>query len=554
MQLRGGVVLRERSIDVDIDAEAPVEEVVLLDRAGRSLVDDPVAVARELEQMVDHSGERLFPQVHADVVAEDLEYQRWRGTTRWQGLPPSPALGYELENAPVGTLPTYELVEAARAHARMIAHHEALLADSLAELASRPEYGECTNPDSSERHDAVRVAASEVSLALTWTPSHADDQVRTAVELTSELPATFNALYDGVIDAYKARIIVNETRILAERPELRATVEQAALRVAGNKTGPALRAFIKRKIMALAPELVEAKRKTARTSRRVSSPFDQGDGMACMELYGPAADLAALHTAVDAAARARRDAAAKSGDRDHPDAGVSLEALRFDVLTGLGWSGLDAGHLGCCATTCTGSGGDSSGQRLGTRHGRAAAVNVTVPFTTLIGLDDQPGVLHGYGLIHPEVARRVAAEGTWRRILTDPATGAVLDVGTTRYRPPRHLADHVIARDGTCRFPTCGRDARGCELDHTTPFKVDGTGGGTSAGNLGAWDDRHHRDKTHHGFAVTQPEPGKFVITTPAGHIYTVPPHPAGPIIDPPRPEPDKPDPPRAGPDDVSPF
>jgi hypothetical protein len=43
--------------------------------------------------------------------------------------------------------------------------------------------------------------------------------------------------------------------------------------------------------------------------------------------------------------------------------------------------------------------------------------------------------------------------GTWRRLVIDPIFGQVIDHGTTRYRPPTHLADLVIARDGTCGFP-----------------------------------------------------------------------------------------------------
>jgi hypothetical protein len=79
----------------------------------------------------------------------------------------------------------------------------------------------------------------------------------------------------------------------------------------------------------------------------------------------------------------------------------------------------------------------------------------------VIGVDDQPAHLEGYGPITAEVARRIAAQGTWRRLLTDPVSGAVLDVGRTRYLPPPDLADHVIARDQTCRFPTCTRTGRG---------------------------------------------------------------------------------------------
>jgi hypothetical protein len=35
----------------------------------------------------------------------------------------------------------------------------------------------------------------------------------------------------------------------------------------------------------------------------------------------------------------------------------------------------------------------------------------------------------------------------------DPIFGQVIDYGTTRYRPPSHLADLVIARDGTWTSP-----------------------------------------------------------------------------------------------------
>ena len=58
-----------------------------------------------------------------------------------------------------------------------------------------------------------------------------------------------------------------------------------------------------------------------------------------------------------------------------------------------------------------------------------------VPYPTLIGLAELPGELDGFGPIPASVARRLAAGGTWRRILTDPATGRVLDYGSVAGRP-----------------------------------------------------------------------------------------------------------------------
>jgi hypothetical protein len=72
-------------------------------------------------------------------------------------------------------------------------------------------------------------------------------------------------------------------------------------------------------------------------------------------------------------------------------------------------------------------------------------------------------------------------------------------------------------------------------LDHTTAFRPDGTGGPTAASNLGPLHARHHNDKTHHGFEFTQPEPGRYVISTPAGLSYHVDPEIIGPVDDPPE-------------------
>jgi hypothetical protein len=500
----------------------------LVGPAGQPLALDPVTVARRLEQMVTITGEPLFPHVDAGIVGEDEDFLAWQRTAAWLQMEPGAELAYELTGESLPELSAAGVVEVAKAHARLIAHHEALLSEALAELASRPEYARCSGP---HEHDPAKVAASEVSLALTWTPRHVDARMREAMALVQLLPATLEALREGRIDAYKARVICEETTPLDDQPEQRAAVEQAALAVAGRKTGPALRAHIKRNVLRRKPELAEQRRQQARRARRVDKPFTECDGMGSMQLYGPIEDLAALFTALDAAARARRDAAAKAAaaGTTHPDVDVPLEALRFDALADIAWTALNAGHLGCCADGCSGA-----AQRLGTRHRRGATVNVTVPFTTLLGIGDEPGILHGYGLIHPEVARRIAAEATWRRVLTDPATGVVLDYGTTRYTAPQHLADHVIARDVTCRFPTCNWAAEACQIDHTIPFEPDGSGGPTSHDNTGALHDRHHHDKTHHGFEFIQPAPGEFVITTPAGLTYHVEPKAVGPIIDPP--------------------
>jgi hypothetical protein len=155
------------------------------------------------------------------------------------------------------------------------------------------------------------------------------------------------------------------------------------------------------------------------------------------------------------------------------------------------------------------------------QHGQRPAISVTVAITTLLGCDEQPAELDGYGPITAAMARRIAADetGTWRRLVTDEA-GQLLDYSRKTYRPPANLTDHVIARDHTCRFPGCRRKALLCDLDHREPFSA---GGETSGDNIGALCTRHHRAKHSAGWRVKHGPDGTSTWTSPTGHRYRVP-------------------------------
>jgi hypothetical protein len=155
-------------------------------------------------------------------------------------------------------------------------------------------------------------------------------------------------------------------------------------------------------------------------------------------------------------------------------------------------------------------------------------IRVTVPLDTLRGVSNEPGELAGYGPIPAEQARELAAdpESVWRRLVTDPFSGALLDYGTTRYRPPPHLAEHVIARHQYCQHPGCRVPAHLCDLDHNEPYDPATDQGPTSAANLGPKCRAHHRLKGYPGWSVTQYVDGSIVWTTPSGHTYRVDPPP----------------------------
>ena len=125
----------------------------------------------------------------------------------------------------------------------------------------------------------------------------------------------------------------------------------------------------------------------------------------------------------------------------------------------------------------------------------------------------------------------LAAGGTWRRLVTDPASGVVIDVGRTSYRPPAGLADLVRARDRACVFPTCQTPAERCDIDHLTAWSQGGT---TSLDNLATLCEAHHRLKHTPGWALTRDQAsGILSWHTPDKTVYQR--HPNGTITRLPR-------------------
>jgi hypothetical protein len=147
-----------------------------------------------------------------------------------------------------------------------------------------------------------------------------------------------------------------------------------------------------------------------------------------------------------------------------------------------------------------------------------AQVQVVVALSTLTGCDDQPGELSGHGPIPAGLARLLAFEpgSTWRRLVTDPL-GQLVDCGRRRYQPPPPLAEFVINRDGTCRFPGCTKPACRCEIDHCRAWADGGT---TCAGNLHSLCCRHHHLKHETGWQVERLDNGTTSWAAPTGHVY----------------------------------
>jgi len=425
-------------------------------------------------------------------------------------LPPGAALASVLGLVdPVG-VDDFDLVDVIAACERQAAWAAAVQATAVAELAGRAVFA-------GRRVEARRLAGMEVAARLRLSPSTGEHRVVVAQTLVAILPATLAALHRGEIDYRKAAVLAEAA--LGLSAEQARQVEGLTLPQAGLRTVGQHRAAVERAVLQVDPRGAAEQHEIAAAGRRVDfEPQPAGMGTVTAQL--PADGMAAVRAVLDAAATAMK--------ADLPNDVRTVDQRRADALVQLAHVSLDSGRLG----------GAPAGQRLARFHGHRATVQVTVPYSTLIGLDDQPGELSGYGPIPASIARRVAAGGTWRRLLTDPASGALLDYGTTRYQPPQDLIDHIIARDRSCIFTGCAQPARRCQLDHTNPNPH----GPTSHTNLAPMCHPHHNGKTHGGWNADQPQPGRFHWTSPTGHSYTVEPRAIGPITQPAPPSSAEPD------------
>jgi hypothetical protein len=356
----------------------------------------------------------------------------------------------------------------------------------------------------------------EVALALSATRTRASRLVCRADFLTRH-PVVADAMRDGLLDAARVDVLDEETCRLT-RAEAGQVLDRV-LAEADGLTTTHLRRLTRRRVAAVDPDAAHRRAEKARAERCVR--FQPGpDAMAWVHAYLPATDAVTVFSVVDALA----GIAARTGD-DRP-----VDQRRADAFS-------DVFH----AIASTGTLPD--GSALPAPQGHKVGVQVAVNATTLLGLDDLPGELSGYGPIPASMARDLASKGTWRAVLTD-THGRVLHVADTthpagpvvdsaerrphgegRYHPSAALTRTVTTRDPVCCFAGCAQPAWRCDLDHEVPYDpTNPSAGPTCACNLRPLCRRHHRLKTHAGWTITtDPLTGHIATRSPTGLVYARP-------------------------------
>ena len=383
--------------------------------------------------------------------------------------------------------------------------------------------------DEAERED--------IATALRLSPNTAQLRIDVARTLVNHLPNTCSALAMGEISASHATVIAKETAA-AIRDGLSQfaiyQIEEKALSFAEFHTPGQVANKVRTTIAQLAPAEFEEVVDRARETRRVSC-YNDADGMATVVAILPAQDAQIVMKSIEAyilrmnakderESSEIRNSAESNGAASASAVNGAASGARANLRNETNsWSLLSADNKRADALTAILSAALSDSLETVKPHRRPVTVNVTIDLPTLLGLAQNPGQLSGYGAIPASVARELASDATWKRFITDPQTGNLLDYGREKYEPPQALVDFLLARDRTCRFPGCRQPATRSDIDHAQSWD---SGGETNSENLGLLCRRHHRLKTHGRWALISNADGSCEWTSPVGKKYFVPARP----------------------------
>jgi hypothetical protein len=345
-----------------------------------------------------------------------------------------------------------------------------------------------------------RGVASEVALARRDSPARGSRHLGFAKALVHEMPHTLAALERGELSEWRATLIVRESACLdvEDRRALDAELcgEPAALHGMGDaRVAAAAKAIAYR----LDPHAVVERAVKAENERCVT--------------IRPAPDTMTYLTALLPVATGVSVYAALRRQADTTFDGRSRGQVMADTLV----------------------------ERVTGRSAASAppiAVNLVLSDATLLGGDDTPADLCGYGPIPAAVARSLVtaavedhrSRATLRRLYAHPRSGALVALESRARLFPRGLAKFIWLRDQRCRTPYCDAPIR--HSDHAQPFAKAGL---TSAVNGIGLCERCNYVKEGAGWQVTASvdESGTHTahFTSPTGERHRSSAPPRGPTV-----------------------
>ena len=163
-------------------------------------------------------------------------------------------------------------------------------------------------------------------------------------------------------------------------------------------------------------------------------------------------------------------------------------------------------------------GGGERGVKAGSRRG---TVDIQLTLATLVGLNNDPGLIPGFGPVLADIARQIAYDQqqnpAWKYSATD-RNGDLLHHGHTQRRPTATEKAFAKARDRYCRIPGCRRVAIDCEDDHRQEHAA--RNGPSHRGNICNLCKAHHVMRHLHGYTATHLGGATYLWVAPNGRLY----------------------------------
>ena len=375
------------------------------------------------------------------------------------------------------------------------------LAGMAAAMCARATVELAGTDGSDSRRD--RGVAMELGAARRVGEQAAAASVATARALHVEFPEFLAALSTGEVSEWHCRILVSETAHVVDRDVI-AALQARLLPKAKRRTPSQFRRDVRAAVVDLDAEKAAERFERARSDRYVScKPLP--DGMGYLGVVSDWPTIKAMHDVITTDGRAAQVAkggakAVRDGDLD-----ASADACRAEAFV--------ARVLGRV---------DQDGQVCWDREPATVSLTLVMDLPTLQGEDDRHALLDGEP-VPAAVGRELAEAATlWRRAVTDPVDGHLLDYGREQYLPAK-LRDYVLQRDH-CRAPGCTTRAPSrLEMDHAIPFPD----GETSAENTGGLCRTHHQMKTERlADVIDSRADGSATWLTGWGQRITIPPRP----------------------------
>ncbi len=346
---------------------------------------------------------------------------------------------------------------------------------------------------------AGNFAAAEAAVAVQISEGVAAALIDVGVAL-DELPQTREAFGSGRIDLARAQVIAENIRELPD--EVLEHVEETLIEAAVRSNPVRLRQTARRWVAKLDPE-GERRRREQREQDRDMRIRAVQDGMAVFDGLLPAVGAQTVAMRLREMALEVCEFDPRTMSQRRADALVALadgsQRLRCDCERG---------------KRCTATEPEAP---------RRPLIQIGIPARTLLGDEDAPAHLSGYGPVDADVARRIA-ESAQVQVIPERIEDPTSTEEAISPDPAPWQDREIRALDGLCRFPGCTMPAAQSRLDHNEPFDREhpGSGGGTDLGNLLVLCSRHYRlkklsDKRILPWRVRRADADRLCWTTPTG-------------------------------------